>query len=148
MNRKVDHPITRLMAWVGLSVLLPLIPVTVGVALTVLRREVVNWNVLLDGLELFLISLWLVSSTAWELSKREYAWEKPARMLLIAFAVVILIFLVLLYVDKRMQSLDVDIEIHLFLSVSHFLIILVMSVALQLYMYYDEYRTVGAGDSP
>ncbi len=92
----------------------------VGIALNIMQREAVSFYRLLDGIELFLISLWLVTATAWDLSKHDFKWEKPLRMVLIGLAIIDLIFLILIYVNNRVRSLDLDKEAYLTIAVAHF----------------------------
>ena len=139
MHREQDHPVTQVMAWIGLSILLPLLPVVFGVVITVMQRQTVNFFKLLDGLELFLISLWLVTVTARDLARYKFNWEKPLRMALIALAAIDLIFLVLIYVNNRIRDLELDAEMYLSLAMAHFVFIVVIAVALQLYMHYYDY---------
>ena len=147
MNRKRYHPVTQVVAWVGLSIFLPLIPVFCGIATYVLQSETINLFKLLDGIELFLVSLWLVTATAWELSKHDFHWERPARLALIALGAIDLICLVLIYVHSRIRSLDLDTETYLSLAIGHFLFIATVSVALQLYMCYADYGMVSEGEA-
>lgn len=134
------------MAWIGLSILLPLLPVVFGIVITVMQRQTVNLFMLLDGLELFLISLWLVTATARDLGRYEFSWEKPVRMALIALATIDLIFLVLIYVNNRVRELELDTELYLSLAMAHFVFIVVIAVALQLYMHYYDYSEYRAED--
>ena len=145
MTLRLEHPTTRVVVWAGLSIGLPLIPVIVGAAMTVMQRETVDLFKLVDGIELFLISLWLVSATAWDLSKHNFRWEKPVRIALVALATIDLIFLVLIYVNTRMKSLDLDPDMYLTIAVGHFLLIVLGTIALQLFMSYTEWKV--AGDS-
>ncbi len=140
MHREQDHPVTQVMAWIGLNILLPLLPVVFGVVITVMQRQTVDFFKLLDGLELFLISLWLVTVTARDLARYKFSWEKPLRMALIALAAIDLIFLVLIYVNNRIRDLELDAEMYLSLAMAHFIFIVVIAVALQLYMHYYDYR--------
>ncbi len=139
MHREQDHPLTQVMAWIGLSILLPLLPVVFGMVITVMQRQTVDLFKLLDGLELFLISLWLVTATARDLARYGFGWEKPLRMVLIAFAAIDLIFLVLIYVNNRVRDLELDTEMYLSLAMAHFLFVVIIAVALQLYMHYHDY---------
>ena len=146
MHRERDHPVTQVMAWIGLSILLPLLPVVFGIVITVLQRKSVDLFKLLDGLELFLISLWLVTVTARDLARYKFTWEKPLRMALIALAAIDLIFLVLIYVNNRVRDLELDTELYISLAMAHFVFIVVIAVALQLYMHYHNYSENRAED--
>ena len=144
MNRRLDHRVTVVMAWVGLSVFLPLIPVICGIAITIRRRETVDLFKLIDGMELFLISLWLVTATAWDLSRHNFRWKTPLRMALIALAAIDLIFLALIYVDTRMVSLSLDTLGYLTIAIGHFLLVALGTIVLQLFMSYPDWKSEGA----
>ena len=96
---------------------------------------------LVDGIELFLIALWLSTATAWDMSKSRLQWGRPVRVLLILLAALNLIFLVAIYIDKRVRSLDFDPRFVVELAFGHFLVTSVMTIALQSYMSIIEYRS-------
>ena len=147
MRRQPEHPLIHTMVWVGLSILLPLLPVMVGVALNIMQREAVSFYRLLDGIELFLISLWLVTATAWDLSKHDFKWEKPLRMALIGLAIIDLIFLILIYVNNRVRSLDLDKEAYLTIAMAHFVAVVFIAVALQFFMSYTVFEGYPKGET-
>ena len=147
MTLRLEHPTTRVVVWAGLSIGLPLIPVIVGAAMTVMQRETVDLFKLVDGIELFLISLWLVTATAWDLSRHDFRWEKPLRILLIGFAIFDLVFLVLIYIHDRVKDLGLHAEAYLTLALAHFAAIVVIAIALQLLMSYARIKQSSVGDS-
>ena len=134
LSRPPEHPLNHVMVWVGLSVLLPLLPIAVGIALHILQREPVSLFKLLDGIELLLIALWLITASAWDLSKLEFRWEKPLRLILICIAAIDLIFLILIYVHGRVRSLDLDTEAYLSVAIIYFVLAVIIAVTLQIYM--------------
>lgn len=147
MHRPPEHPLIHIMVWVGLSILLPSLPIIVGVLLNIMQREPVSVIKLLDGIELFLISLWLVTASAWDLSKQDYRWEKPSRMVLIGIAAIDLIFLILIYVNNRVQSLELDAETVISIALVNFSAVVFLAVALQLYMSYTVYKGYTKGET-
>ncbi len=142
MDQSSDHPVTQVMVWAGLNILLPLLPVMFGIAIKVSQWEPVNLMQLFDGIELFLISLWLVTSTAWDMSRQSFRWERPLRILLIGLAVVDIVFLVIIYIHDRVRDLDLVAEAYLNFAMAHFVVIVVIAVALRLLM---SYRVYGGG---
>ena len=147
MTASSDHPITQVMVWAGLNILLPLLPVMFGVAITLSQSETVDMFRLLDGIELFLISLWLVTATAWDLSRHDFRWEKPLRILLIGLAIFDLVFLVVIYIHDRVKDLSLNPEAYLPMAMIHFAVIVVTAVALQLLMSYAVLKRASVGDS-
>ena len=147
MRRRVDDPLTYALVWVALGIILPLTPIFVGVIIHLMQRTTLELPRLVNGIELFLITLWLSSATAWDMSKSRLAWSRPLRVLLIGLAALSLVFLVAIYIDNRVRSLDFDSVFVVQLAFGHFLVTSVMTVALQLYMSIIESRGAVPEDS-
>ena len=140
MYQQPQHPLTHITVWAGLSIGLPLLPILVGIIIALLQRTEISFVNLLDGIELFLISLWLVTATNVDLSRFRFSWAKPFQFALIGLGVLNLIFLTLIYVNNRLRSLDFDSNITLFLASGFFAAIGIVTFALQLYMSFARYR--------
>ncbi len=141
MYQKTQHPLTHITVWASLSIGLPLLPILVGVLIALLQRAEISFLNLLDGIELFLIALWLVTATNVDLAKFRFTWAKPFQFTLIGLGVLNLIFLTLIYVNNRVRSLDFDPETYISLALGHFMFVTTVTVALQLFMSYARYRT-------
>ncbi len=118
-----------------------MLPILVGVLIALLQRAEISFLNLLDGIELFLIALWLVTATNVDLAKFRFTWAKPFQFTLIGLGVLNLIFLTLIYVNNRVRSLDFDPETYISLALGHFMFVTTVTVALQLFMSYARYRT-------
>ena len=134
MRRHVEDPVTYVLVWVALGIVLPLTPIFIGVIVSLMQRTSLELPRLVNGIELYLITLWLSSATAWDMSKSRLNLSRPLRVLLIGLAALSLMFLVAIYIDNRVRSLDFDSGFVVELAFGHFLVTSVMTVALQLYM--------------
>lgn len=144
MYQRTQHPLTHITVWAALSIGLPLLPILVGVLIALLQRAEISFLNLLDGIELFLIALWLVTATNVELAKFRFTWARPFQFTLIGLGVLNLIFLTLVYVNNRVRSLDFDPAITLVLAAGFFVAVCIISLSLQLFMSFANYRR---GDS-
>ena len=140
MYQQTQHPLTHITVWASLSIGLPLLPILVGVLIALLQRAEISFLNLLDGIELFLIALWLVTATNVDLAKFRFTWAKPFQFTLIGLGVLNLIFLTLIYVNNRVRSLDFDPATTLLLAVGFFIAVTIISLALQLFMSFANYR--------
>lgn len=146
MYQQTQHPLTHITIWAGLSIGLPLLPILVGVLIALLQRAEISFLNLLDGIELFLIALWLVTATNVDLSRFRFSWGKPFQFALIGLGILNLIFLTLVYVNNRVRSLDFDLDTTIGLALGHFIFIVTISIMLQLYMSYVRYQTLSEGE--
>ena len=140
LYQQPQHPLTYITIWAALSIGLPLLPILVGVLIALLQQAEISFLNLLDGIELFLIALWLVTATNVDLARFRFPWAKPFQFTLIGLGVVNLIFLTLVYVNNRVRSLDFDPRTTLILATGFFLAVSIISLALQLYMSFANYR--------
>ena len=146
MYQRSQHPLTYITVWAALSIGLPLLPIMVGVLIALLQRAEISFLNLLDGIELFLIALWLVTATNVDLAKFRFTWAKPFQFTLIGLGVINLIFLTLVYVNNRVRSLDFDQATTIGLASGHFIFIVTISIMLQFYMSYVRYQTSSEGE--
>jgi len=144
LYQRTQHPLTHITVWAALSIGLPLLPILVGVLIALMQRAEISLLNLLDGIELFLIALWLVTATNVDLAKFRFTWAKPFQFTLIGLGVLNLIFLTLVYVNNRVRSLDFDPTTTLILATGFFVAVCIISLALQLFMSFANYRR---GDS-
>ncbi|MCY4071449.1 MAG: hypothetical protein OXG60_09120 [Chloroflexi bacterium] len=140
MYQQTQHPLTHITVWAALSIGLPLLPILVGVLIALLQRAEISFLNLLDGIELFLIALWLVTATNVDLAKFRFSWAKPFQFTLIGLGVLNLIFLTLVYVINRVRSLDFDPTTTLTLATGIFVAVCIISLALQLFMSFTNHR--------
>jgi len=136
--------LTHITVWAGLSIGLPLLPILVGVLIALLQRAEISFLNLLDGIELFLIALWLVTATNVDLARFRFSWAKLFQFTLIGLGVLNLIFLILIYVNNRVRSLDFDPATTLVLATGFFVAVSIISLALQFFMSFINFRR---GDS-
>ncbi len=144
MYQQSQHPLTHITVWAALSIGLPLLPILVGVLIALLQRAEISFLDLLDGIELFLIALWLVTATNVDLAKFRFSWSKPFQFTLIGLGVINLIFLTLVYVNNRVRSLDFDPATTLVLAAGFFVAVSIISLALQFFMSFCHYRRGGS----
>lgn len=124
MHRKSGHPSIHITIWICLGIVLLLLPIMVGIIVAILQRVEVSFTDLLDGIELLLISLGLVTATVVDLSKAEL--DKSSRpllfffirSLLFALGLLNIVLLTLIYVNDRVADLKFDSDINLRLSSS------------------------------
>jgi len=144
LYQRSQHPLTHITVWAGLSIGLPLLPILVGVLIALLQRAEISFLNLLDGIELFLIALWLVTATNVDLARFRFSWAKLFQFTLIGLGVLNLIFLILIYVNNRVRSLDFDPATTLVLATGFFVAVSIISLALQFFMSFINFRR---GDS-
>ena len=75
LDRMRDHLIIHLILWVLLSILLPLLPIGLGILIAALKQIEVSVFDILNGIELLLISLGLVTATSIELWRSNIDWS-------------------------------------------------------------------------
>jgi len=130
--------------WIGLGIVLPSLPIVIGTMVTILQGIEVSFTDLLDGIELFLISLVLVTATYIDLSKTELNWSSHflfyffIRAVLFVLGALNLIFLTLIYINNRVTPLDFDPDLNLLLAIGYFVLIGIITTPLQFYIGYTS----------
>lgn len=153
MNRLRDHLIIHLVLWVLLSILLPLLPIGLGILFATLKKAEFSVFDFLNGVELLLISLGLVSTTGIELFRSGVEWSSRRLFLfsvclsLIVLGIFNIILLTMIYIEVHDPDLIFDFGIKftfvqlLVLAISSF------TVALQLYIGYIRYKRSMEGET-
>ena len=133
--------------------LLPLLPIVIGVSTALLQQDSdVSLVKLLDGIELFLISLSLVAVTFLDLARSQLNWSGHVllyfaiRVILFVFGVLNLIFLTLVYINNRVTSLDFDRELTVILAMGFLTIVFLITTLLQFYVNYVHSKVDIEGD--
>lgn len=146
LGRTYSNLIIHLITWVCLSIFLPLLPIGLGILIATLQVAEVSLFDLLNGIELLLISLGLVTATGIDFSQARI--ERSARplaffcirLLLILLGVGSIILLTLIYVDENVIDMEFDTTTKFsfvgILAVS----VTLVTVVLQLYIGYIRYR--------
>lgn len=140
MDRLRDQLIIHLVLWVLLSILLPLLPIGLGILIAALKQIEISVFDILNGIELLLISLGLVTATGIELWRSNVDWSSKILMrffvglLLVVLGIFNIILLTLIYVEVNDPELQFD-------SVAKFTFIqilvlatILLTIALQLYI--------------
>lgn len=142
---KLSKLIIHLVFWICLSIFLPVLPIGLGILIAILQQADVSIFNLLDGIELLLISLGLVTATGIDLSQSTIDWSTHIllyffiRLALVLLGIGNLILLTLIYVDVRVADLRFVTETKFaFVGVLAVSISLV-TIALQLYLGYIRY---------
>ena len=149
-----SHPVIHITLWIGIAIIVPSLPIAIGIAVAVLQGSEVVATRLLDGIELFLISLTLVAATYVELSRAELNWSSHllfnffVKVTLLALGVLSLIFLTLIYINNRVSSLDFDTDLNIALAVGCFLLIGLITTPLQFYIGYTRSKKLPEEMSP
>lgn len=146
MDRLRSDLVIHVITWILLSIGLPLLPIGIGIMIALLQKVEVSLVDLLNGVELSLISLGLVTATGIDLSRA--AIQRSARPLvffIIRLALVLLgaasiILLTLIYVDIQMTEVEFDKNRKMCFVVILALSAVLFTVALQLYIGYFHYR--------
>lgn len=118
----------------------------VGIIVAILQRVEVSFADLLDGIELLLISLGLVTATVVDLSKAEL--DKSSRpllfffirLLLFALGLLNIVLLTLIYVNDRVADLKFDSDIKFTIVFILAVAISLITIVMQLYIGYTHYR--------
>lgn len=148
MHRKSGHPSIHITIWICLGIVLPLLPIMVGIIVAILQRVEVSLTDLLDGIELLLISLGLVTATVVDLSKAELdRSSRPLlfffiRLLLFTLGLLNIVLLTLIYVNDRVASLKFDSDIKFAIVFILAIAISLITIVMQLYIGYTRYRKV------
>lgn len=148
MHRKSGHPSIHITIWICLGIILPLLPIMVGIIVAILQRVEVSLTDLLDGIELLLISLGLVTATVVDLSKAELdRSSRPLlfffiRLLLFTLGLLNIVLLTLIYVNDRVASLKFDSDIKFAIVFILAIAISLITIVMQLYIGYTRYRKV------
>jgi len=72
---KSSHLIIHLTLWISVAIIVPSLPIVIGIAVAVLQGSEIIPTKLLDAIELFLISLTLVAATYIDLSRTDLNWS-------------------------------------------------------------------------
>jgi len=148
LHRKSGHPSIHITIWICLGIVLPLLPIMVGIIVAILQRVEVSLTDLLDGIELLLISLGLVTATVVDLSKAELdRSSRPLlfffiRLLLFTLGLLNIVLLTLIYVNDRVASLKFDSDIKFAIVFILAIAISLITIVMQLYIGYTRYRKV------
>lgn len=133
------------MLWICLSIFLPVLPIGLGILIAVLQQVDVSLFDLLDGIELLLISLGLVTATGIDLSQSRIYWSTRTllyffiRLALVLLGIGNLILLTLIYVDVRVTDLKFDTGAKFGFVGALVVSISLVTIALQLYLGYIRY---------
>ena len=146
MHQKSSHPSIHLTIWICLSVVLPSLPILLGILIAMLQEKAIVFTDLLDGIELLLISLGLVTATIIDFSKIESDWSSRhllffyIRFVLIILAIANLLLLTLIYVNNRVDDLSFDSDLKLIFAFIVVVIVALIAIPLQFYMGYTRYK--------
>lgn len=146
MNQTANHSVVHMTIWISLSILLPLSPIGLGILIATLRQVEIDLTGLLDGIEVLLISLGLVTATGIDLSQARPDWSSRTvlyfliRFFLILLGIVNVILLTLIYVNDRVSNLEFDLDTKFTFVLFSVLSISVFTIALQLNIGYARYR--------
>lgn len=114
MDRIYSNLAIHVITWVCLSIFLPLLPIGLGILVARLQIVEVKLVDLLNGIELLLISLGLVTATGIDISQvRIDRSARPLaffciRLLLILLGIGSIIMLTLIYVDENVVNMEFD----------------------------------------
>lgn len=146
MHRKSGHPSIHITIWICLGIVLPLLPILLGILIAMLQRKEIFFADLLDGIELLLISLGLVTATTIDFSKAELDWSSRyllfffIRFALIILAIANLLLLTLIYVNNRVDDLSFDSDLRLIFAFIVIVIVALITLPLQFYIGYTRYK--------
>lgn len=146
MDRVYSNLFIHLVLWICLSIFLPLLPIGLGILIATLQQVEVTLFDLLDGIELLLISLGLVTATGIDLSKARSEWSRRAlqffliRLLLILLGIGNIILLTLIYVNDRVTDLRFDTGTKFTFVVILAVAISLITVVLQLHIGYIRHK--------
>ena len=146
MHREWDRPTVRMTLWISLGIIVPLLPIIIGIVVAFLQRKEILFTNLLDGIELLLISLGLVTATIVDFSKAELDWSSRFRLFffirfaLIALAIANLLLLTLIYVNNRVNDLSFDSDLRLAFAFGVVVIVGLFTLPLQFYIGYTHYK--------
>lgn len=146
MDRMRDHLIIHLVLWVLLSILLPLLPIGLGILIAALKQSTFSAFDFLNGIELMLISLGLVTTTGIELFRSSLDWSTRRLLLfsvslsLILLGIVNIVLLTLIYVEVNDPDLTFDTGTKFTFVQLLVLAICLFTVVLQLYIGYIRYK--------
>ena len=153
LDRTISNLVIHLVTWVCLSILLPLLPIGLGILIATLQVVEVSLFELLNGVELLLISLALVTATGIDLSQATI--DRSARplefflirLLLILLGIGSVILLTLIYVDENVIDMKFD-KVTKFSAVGILAVSAsIVTVILQLYIGNIRYRDGVEGTS-
>jgi len=145
MHRPISNLIIHLVTWICLSIFLPLLPIGLGILIAALQNVQVSPFNLLNGIELCLISLGLVTATGIELSQAQIRRSaRPLiffviRLFLILLGIGSIILLTLIYVDLYVIDMSFDINRKFAFVGLLALTVALVTVILQLYIGYIRY---------
>lgn len=144
MPSKSSHPVIHITLWISVAIIVPSLPIVIGIAVAVLQGSEIIPTKLLDGIELFLISLTLVAATYIDLSRTDLNWSSHQlfyffiKATLLALGVLSLIFLTLIYINNRVSSLNFNTDLNIVLVIGCFLLIGLITTPLQFYIGYTR----------
>lgn len=146
MDRRYSNLIIHLVTWICLSIILPLLPIGIGIAIAALRQVEISLFDLINGVEVLLISLGLVTATGIDLSHAKF--QRSARPLVFFMIRLVLIFLgtasiillTLIYVDIQMKEVAFDNNTKVRFVGTLGISAALFTVALQLYIGYLRNR--------
>lgn len=130
--------------WIAVSIIVPALPILIGIVVAILQESDFSLLKLLDGIELLLISLGLVAATHIELSRADFNWTSHylfyffIRAILFALGVLNLIFLTLIYINNRVTPLNFNADNNILLAIGFLLIAVMLTAPLQFYMGYTR----------
>ena len=145
MDQTYSKLVIHVVTWICLSILLPLLPIGLGVLIATLQViEVSIWN-LLNGIELLLISLGLITATGIDFFGTSF--DRSARLLTFFFIQLLLIFLgigsiillTLIYVDAHVIDMKFDTDTKFFFVGILAVSVTLVTVVLQTIIGYTRY---------
>lgn len=132
--------------WISLSILLPLLPIGLGILIATLRQVEIDLANLLDGIEVLIISLGLITATGIDLSQTRLDLASNSvsyfliRFLLVLFGFANVILLTLIYVNDRVSNLEFNMDAKFRFVLVSVVAISLFTIALQLYIGYTRYK--------
>lgn len=111
-----------------------------------LQQAEINLSQLLDGIEVLLISLGLITATGIDLSQAKLGWSDRTvryfyvRFLLLLLGIANIILMTLIYVNDRVTDLEFDSDTKFMFVLILVISIGLITVALQLSIGYARYR--------
>ncbi len=146
MDRFHSNLVIHVITWILLSIGLPLLPIGIGIMIALLQKVEISLVDLLNGVELSLISLGLVTATGIDLSQATI--QRSARplvffiirLVLVLLGAASIILLTLIYVDIQMNEVEFDKDTKMGFVAILAISAALFTVALQLYIGYFRYR--------
>lgn len=147
LPRELHRPTIYIAVWIVLGIVLPALPILFGIVIAMLRGVEISLPNLLDGTELLLISLGLITATSVDLLRTELDWENHFRLFFLVLALLFLLGIInifvlsFIYVNDRVVDLEFNTDAKFTLVFIFTLSISLITIALQSYIGYTRYKT-------